>query len=79
MIAIVDGATMTTPMHERPTAAQIAAQSNGAESWTCPVCGCKDWRVKGGKWLRKSDLARRRLIICRHCGYQRHSSEYIDD
>ncbi len=47
------------------TLEEMAAEAAGCADWTCPRCGCKDWRVhdtadiSGGK---------RRVRICRHCG-----------
>ena len=61
------------PPHERPTAQQLAAQSNGGDAYACPRCGCKDWRGEDNSAVEKTrhpsgggQTIRRR--ICRHCG-----------
>ncbi len=41
-----------------------AAQSQNADPWACPRCGCKDWRV-AGTYVRNGK--RRRQRVCRHC------------
>jgi hypothetical protein len=63
----------------RKSMAQRAAEARGkGGSWSCPHCGCSDWRVPSGAWLRKEDLAKRRKVRCRHCGYETHTAEYIE-
>lgn len=54
------------PPRERPTMAELAAQSNGVAPWTCPVCGCRDWRTLDTKEAANGNITRTRY--CRHCG-----------
>jgi len=51
------------PPHQRPTIAQMRAQTNG-EGWECPRCGCCDWRVVDSRQFGET---RRRVRACRHC------------
>lgn len=55
------------PPEDRQSLSQLAAesiQSEGADPWACPKCGCCDWRVVN-TYLR--DGKRRRQRACRHC------------
>lgn len=51
----------------RPTLAQYQREAQAAQgiSWTCPRCGCKDWRVYDTR--QTHDGGPRRLRCCRHC------------
>jgi len=42
---------------------------------TCPNCGCRDIRVKHTYPTAENRLRRRR--VCRHCGWECSSEEYI--
>jgi hypothetical protein len=56
--------TLTIPPDKRPSASELAAQSNGADPWACPRCGCADWRVVNTYLI---DGKRRRQRACRNC------------
>lgn len=49
---------------DRPTARELAAQSNGTDPWACPRCGCKDSRVIDSRF---DGAQRNRKRVCRHC------------
>jgi hypothetical protein len=57
-----------TPPEKRPSLSQLRTQSaagEGSDAWSCPRCGCRDWRVINSH-LRGGE--RRRQRACRHCG-----------
>lgn len=41
-----------------------AEETDGADPWACPRCGCKDWRVVG---TYERNGKRRRQRVCRNC------------
>lgn len=50
---------------DRPTARELAAQTQAAEGpWVCPRCGCQDWRVESS-YMAIGRRQRRR--VCRNC------------
>ena len=62
------------PPSQRPTIAQMRAQSNG-EGWECARCGCCDWRVVDS---RQYGTVRRRVRACRHCHHVIRTTETLD-
>jgi len=50
----------------RPTLAEYRAQGQSGDAWTCPRCGCRDWRTPYGWRLLNGD--KRRKKVCRNCG-----------
>jgi len=55
-------------MERLPTLAELAAQAAKAPDggWSCPKCGCRDWRVANTRESANGNLSRTR--ICRNCG-----------
>lgn len=51
------------PPNQRPTAAQLAAQSNGPE---CPQCGGNNWGTLDTRYNAAGNKAR--TLYCLHCG-----------
>lgn len=61
-------------MASRPTLAQLAAGTAGADGWACPRCGCEDWRVEDSYWVTGAQERRRRRF-CRNCKQVLHTRE----
>lgn len=60
--------------HEkRPTLNELAAETNASDPWSCPKCGCKDWRVY--KTYDCKDGTKRRTRCCRNCKFVRTTYE----
>ena len=53
-------------------AAETAKIEGGSRGIACPVCGCRDWRVRKTK-PHDGEISRRR--VCRHCGHRITTSE----
>ena len=59
---------------KRPTLGELASKSN--DPWTCPKCGCRDWRTINS-YLCK-DGTRHRRKYCRNCYHIRTTYESFE-
>lgn len=56
--------TRPEPQH-RPTARQLAAQSQGSDPWACRMCGCRATEVVDSR--QHGTGPRKRVRRCLHC------------
>lgn len=57
---------------QRSTLATLFAGS--VDPWTCPRCGCRDWRTIN-TYFAKLDQSKHRRIACRNCHHVRMTHE----